>query len=127
MLELEKLLPKKNSVRQLRVAEQIQKIIAEVIAQKQISNRILLENFISVSKVNIGADLHNATVFVTVFNDVDKKQLIEELNKIAHKFRAIINKEIKLKSSPQILFRYDDSLENIDRINKLLNSTDSQN
>lgn len=122
MLELEKLLPKKTSVRQLRVAELIQKIIAETLAQKLINNPVLLDNFITVSKVKIGADLHNATVFITTYNDIDKKHLLEQMNNVAPRFRGIINKEIKLKSSPQIIFRYDDSLENINKINKLLNS-----
>lgn len=124
MLDLEKLLPKKTSLRQLRVTEQIQKIIGEILSQKQINHSVLLDNFITVSKVNIGADLHNATVFITAYNKVDKKKLLEQLNCLAPKFRHLLNKQIKLKSSPQIIFRYDDSLENINKINNLLNSLD---
>lgn len=123
MLELEKIVPtKKASVRQLRVAEMIKEIIAETLAQKTIDAKVLVDNFITVSKVNISSDLQNATVFVTVFNISDSKNFLIQLNALAPKFRGIVNKNMKLKFSPQIIFRYDDTLENVDKINNLLSS-----
>ena len=123
MLELEKIVPtKKGSVRQLRVAEMIKAVIAETLAQKTIDAKVLVDNFITVSKVNISPDLQNATVFVTAFNVSDSKDFLIQLNGLAPKFRGIVNKNIKLKFSPQIIFRYDDTLENVSRINSLISS-----
>ena len=123
MLELEKIIPtKKGSVRQLRVAEMIKAVIAETLAQKTIDAKVLVDNFITVSKVNISPDLQNATVFVTAFNVSDSKDFLIQLNGLAPKFRGIVNKNIKLKFSPQIIFRYDDTLENVSRINSLISS-----
>jgi ribosome-binding factor A len=120
MLELEKLLPQKTPVRQLRVAELIKKTIADVFAQKEIDSKIILENFITISKVKVSPDLHNSTIFITVFQSDNLKKLLDELNMLAPKFRHIIAKSIKLKSAPQVIFRYDDTLEQADKINQLL-------
>ena len=120
MLELEKLLPKKTPVRQLRVAELIKKTIAETFAQKEIDSKIILDHFITISKVKVSPDLRNATIFITAFQTSDIKILLNELNMLAPKFRFIIAKSIKLKSAPQIIFRYDDTLEQVNKIHQLL-------
>lgn len=120
MLELEKLLPKKTPVRQLRVAELIRKTIADSLSHKEIDNQIILDHFITISKVKVSPDLLNATIFITVFQTTNINQLLGELNQMAPKFRFLIAKSIKLKSAPQIIFRYDDTLEQVDKINQLL-------
>jgi ribosome-binding factor A len=120
MLELEKLLPKKTPVRQLRVAELIRKTIADSLSHKEIDNPIILDHFITISKVKVSPDLLNATIFITVFQTTNINELLAELNQMAPKFRFLIAKSIKLKSAPQIIFRYDDTLEQVDKINQLL-------
>lgn len=122
MLELEKLIPKKIPVRQLRVAELIKSVIAESLVQKRIDAEILLDHFITVSKVKVSPDLQNATVFITIFQSDDTKDALKKINGLAPKFRSIISKNIKLKTTPQIIFRYDDTSEHVDRINSLLAS-----
>ena len=122
MLELEKIIPKKIPVRQLRVAELIKEIVAEAIVQRKVDAAVLENNFISVSKVKVSPDIHNATIFVTIIQTSEVKNVLRDLNKLAPKFRVIINKNIQLKSSPQIIFRYDDTSEHVDKINALLNS-----
>lgn len=123
MLNLEKLLPQKTPVRQLRVAELIKKVIAEIFARSEIDSKIIIDNFITVSKVKISPDLLNATVYITVFQSSNLKELLNELNKFAPKFRFFISKRVKLKSSPQVIFRYDDTIEQADKINHLLSSS----
>ncbi len=122
-LDLEKILPsKKAPVRQLRVAELIKEVVAEVIAQRQIDAPVLVDNFITISKVKISPDLQNATIFITTFQTNDIKELITQLNNLAPKFRWIINQNIRLKYSPQIIFRYDDTLENASKVSQLISS-----
>ena len=81
-----------------------------------------MDNFITVSKVKISPDLLNATIYITVFQSNDLKELLDELNKFAPKFRFFISKRVKLKSAPQVVFRYDDTIEQADKINHLLSS-----
>lgn len=122
MLELEKIIPSKTPVRQLRVAELIKTTIAEAIVQRKVVAEVLETNFITISKVKVSPDLHNATIFITAFNNLNNKDIIQDLNKISSRFRNIINKAIKLKASPQILFRYDDTAQQVEKINELLDS-----
>ena len=122
MLELEKLLPKKTPIRQLRVAELIKKIVAEIFSQKQIDNKMILDHFITISKVKVSPDLHNATIFITVFQSDNLKELLAQLNQLAPKFRFFISKNLHLKSSPQIVFRYDDTLEQANKVSLLISS-----
>ena len=122
MLELEKVIPKKTPVRQLRVAELIKEIIAETLVQRRIDAAVLVDNFITVSKVKVSPDLQNATIFITIFQSTDTKEALKQLNALAPKFRSIISKYLQMKTSPQVMFRYDDTAEHVDRINSLLAS-----
>ncbi|MCT4634842.1 MAG: 30S ribosome-binding factor RbfA [Rickettsiales bacterium] len=122
MLELEKIIPKKIPVRQLRVAELIKSVVAESLVQRKIDAEVLLEHFITVSKVKVSPDLQNATVFITIFQSNNTKEILKQINSLAPKFRSIISKSIKLKTIPQIIFRYDDTLEHVEKINSLLDS-----
>lgn len=125
MIELEKILPTKTpGVRQLRVAELIKQIASEIFVKNEIDSKLIEENFITVSHVKISPDLHNATIYITVFQQDALKEILEELNRLSSKFRFFITKRINLKTSPNIIFRYDDFLESAQRINELLNKSD---
>lgn len=120
MIKIEKF--EKVPVRQLKVAKLIKEVIAETFAQKIINSKVLLDNFITVSSVKVSPDLQNATIYITVFNAKDLENVLSDLNSLAPKFRAILNKNIKLKFSPKIIFRYDNSLDEALRIDAILDS-----
>ena len=124
MLNLEKL--QKVPVRQLRVAELIKEVVAESIAQEQVDAKVLADNFITVSKVKVSPDLQNATIFVSIFQASNVKEIIDDLNKLSYQFRMVINRNVKLRSSPKISFRYDDTLEEVDRIEQLIHSINKE-
>jgi len=125
MLELEKIASKKAApVRQLKVAESIKKIIAEIFSQKQVDAQIIIDNFITVSRVKVSPDLKNASVYISVFQASNRDKLMTQINQLSHKFRAILNREMNLKYSPQIIFRYDDTLEEVSRIQDLIDTTE---
>jgi ribosome-binding factor A len=111
---------KKTPVRQLRVAELIKHAMSEILLEHGSSNEILQNNFITISRVKISPDLLNTTIFISCFKAENNQEVVKILNQLSPKFRFILSNKIKLKSSPYIIFRYDDSLENEERINKLL-------
>ena len=112
-------------VRQLRVSELIKEVVARAISERQIDNKVFDNSLVSVTKVKVSPDLQNATIFVSSFPMLNSKALVDKLNQLAHRFRSIINHHVKLKYSPKIVFRYDDTLEEVSRINKLIDSIDS--
>ncbi len=120
MLELEKLLPKKASVRQLRVAELIKETLAKALQMQEVDNKVINENFITISHVDVSPDLYNVRIYFTAYNCGDNKILEKELNICAPKFRYIIANQVRLRSSPKITFKYDDQLDRVARIDELL-------
>ena len=125
MIRIEKF--EKTPIRQLRVAELIKEVVAQIISQKIIDDKIFYNSFISVTKVKISPDLQNATIFISAFPSNDTKALVDRMNQINQRFRSIINDKVKLRFSPKILFRYDNTQEEVDKINKLLDSVASGN
>lgn len=112
-------------VRQLRVAELIKEVVAKAISERQVDSKVFDNSLISITKIKMSPDLQNATIFVSSFPLLNKEELVEKLNNFAHRFRSIINYNVKLKYSPKIVFRYDDTLEEVSRINKLIDSINS--
>lgn len=120
MLDLEKVLPKKNSFRQLKVAELIKHTIASAIVHGEVNSKIISSHFITITKVKISPDLKNATIYLSSLQTESINELLIEMNNHAPKFRFLIGKTIQLKSVPFITFRYDDTLEHVSKIEDLL-------
>lgn len=120
MIKLEKF--EKTPIRQLKVAELIKEIIAEIFSQKILNSKVVLDNFITVSNVKVSPDLHNATVYINVFQAKNLNNVLDELNALSPKLRNLLNKNIKLKFSPKLSFRYDDSIDEALRIENILDS-----
>lgn len=120
MLELEKLLPKKTSVRQLKVAELIKQIIADAIVHGEVESNIISSHFITITKVKISSDLKNSTIYLSSLQTDTIKELLGDLNNNASRFRFLIGRNMQLKSVPTVTFRYDDTLEHVSKIEELL-------
>jgi ribosome-binding factor A len=83
--------------------------------------------FITVTGVKCGKDLRDATVGISVFgDDALKETAIQHLRHNARKFQALVNKEVRLKFTPRLLFQLDRSLEKGDEVLAILNNLDGQ-
>lgn len=92
-----------------RVAEQMQKEIAEVLQREFKDPRV---GFVTVSSVDLSGDLMYAKVYVTFLNVADDKlnEALGVLNKAAVFFRSMIGSRMKLRVVPNIKFYYDETL-----------------
>lgn len=92
-----------------RVAEQMQKEIAEVLQREFKDPRV---GFVTVSSVDLSGDLMYAKVYVTFLNVADDKlnEALGVLNKAAGFFRSMIGSRMKLRVVPNIKFYYDETL-----------------
>jgi len=78
---------------------------------------------ITVTSVNTGRDLRNATVNVSVFGtEEEQKRALGHLVHHTREFERIVNREVRLKYTPVLRFVLDHSLEKGDRVLALLNS-----
>ena len=106
-----------NFKRTDRIAEMIQRLLAQIIQQEIKSPG--LPNFITLSAVKVARDLGHAKVYFTVFNS-SPEETTEMLNASAGHFRTLLYKMMTLRSVPQLHFIYDESIEYGKRLSRLI-------
>jgi ribosome-binding factor A len=107
--------------RSARVAEAIKEEVALILLHRLKDVRVQSAN-VTVVSVEVTGDLSHATVFVSIMGDDDlKESVFEGLYSAAGFIRSEIGKVIKLRSTPQIHFKLDHSIEHGANIAALLN------
>jgi len=108
------MLPYKRSQ---RVSDLLRKEIADIIVCRLKDPRI---GFITVTGVDVTDDIKMARVYVSVFQDEERKITLEILNSAKSFIRSELSKRLRIKFIPSIEFRLDTSIEYGNRIEKLL-------
>lgn len=104
-----------------RVRKAIIREFSDILAN-EIKEPRLIDQLISVTDAEISGDLRHAKVFVSVMgNETTQKEVMEILKESIPKFRHAIGQRIRLRYTPEIDIRLDDSLERGTRITQLLN------
>jgi len=107
--------------RSTRVAEAIKEEVASILLFRLKDSRVQSER-VSVTSVEVSGDLSHATIFVSVLGEDEQKQETMQGLKSASGFiRSEIGKNIKLRATPEVHFKLDDSLEHGANITALLN------
>lgn len=99
-----------------RVAELIKKEVSSLL-QKEIKDPRI--GFVTVTDVEVSGDLRHAKVFISILNG-DKEETMEGLAATEGFVRREIGKKIRLRYIPEIMFRYDESIETGTRVFKIL-------
>ena len=77
--------------------------------------------FVTVTGVELTRDLRHARVFVSVMgSDAERTSTMEGLQSVAGHLRARIGRALRLRSAPEIAFRFDESVARAARIETLL-------
>ncbi len=101
-----------------RVAEQMKKEIAAILREEIKDPRI---GFVTVTGVEVAGDHRHAKVFVSILgSEEEKAHSMEGLNKATGFVRSEIAKRIRLRYTPEIIFKYDESIERGIHISSLL-------
>ncbi len=108
------------SQRQLRIAREIKKIIASTIERGEVRNPLILDSFITITDVDISPDLKYCTVYFMTLNGQNLGQIEDDLNAETWGMKKAIASKLKLRYTPDINFRMDESFAEVDRIEKLL-------
>ena len=100
--------------RPTRVAEEIRKLVAELLMKGVKDPRI---GFVSVMGVKMSPDLSYADVFVSMFgSETEKKSSLVGLQRSAGGMRREIGKQLRMRVTPEIRFREDTTLDNAYRL-----------
>jgi ribosome-binding factor A len=102
-----------------RVADQIRGELAQLLARDVHDPGI---GFITLTRVQVSADLQQARVYYTALGDEKTRQKSSRAVERAGPFlRRQIGSRLRLKRTPELHFIYDESIEGQDRIQQLLN------
>ena len=104
--------------RMRRVNEAVREVLSGHITEDLKDPRI---GFVTVTGVETSPDLRHARVYVSVLgSDAEKEEALEGLQSSAGFLQAKVGEELRMKRTPTLEFRYDDSIERGMRISELL-------
>ncbi|MFW6273827.1 MAG: 30S ribosome-binding factor RbfA [Halanaerobium sp.] len=105
--------------RAIRVGELLKEEISHIILREMKDPRIA---FVSVTDVEVSGDLRHAKVFISVYGtDKEKEETMQGLKKARGYIRKLIGERVKIHHTPELLFRYDDSIEHGVHISEIIN------
>ncbi len=101
-----------------RVSDQMKQEIADILMRKIKDPRI---GFVTVTDVDLADDLRNAKVYVSVYGgDEEKKASLLGLKSASPFIRSELGKRIRMRYVPELLFRFDATVERGAHIMELL-------
>jgi len=101
-----------------RVGEQLKKELSQIIQTELKDPRI---GFITVTGVEVTSDLSQARVFLSVLgSEEQKEETLKALARGSGFIRSELGKRIRLRHTPELLFKFDSSIEYGSRIESLL-------
>ncbi len=107
------------SIRPDRVAAEIQAAVAGLLTRGDIHDPRV--GFITVTGVKVSPDLSVAQVFYSMIGtDEEKAQTQKGLDAAKGFVRREVTKKVKLRISPEVFFTFDGSLDEGDKIERLL-------
>ena len=109
-----------ESTRQLKVAKEIQKVMAEIIRSKGMA--AFGGALVSVSGVKVSPDLSVAKIYVSVFPSDKAEAVMGALEENGKSLRGELGGKMgkQLRIVPEIIFYLDSSLDYVEHIEKLL-------
>ncbi len=110
------------SIRTERVSSAIKRTLSTSISNLATDNGLGLA---SVSMVKLSKDLNVASVFINFLaskqDNMSVEQFLELLHKNKGQLRSLVAREVRLRFTPELRFFYDDTLEQMEHIDNLLN------
>lgn len=96
--------------------------IADILMRKIKDPRI---GFVTVTDVEVADDLRNAKVFVSVYGE-DKEASLKGLKSAAPFIRSELGKRMRIRFVPELLFRFDGTVEQGAHIMELLRTIEEK-
>lgn len=108
--------------RQLQVGETIKRNISMVLQQEG-SYIYGSEVLVSVTAVRMSSDLGIAKVYISIFNTINKQEVLILLNESMHRLKKLLYERIrkKVRRMPHLDLYIDDTLDEMDHLNELFN------
>lgn len=109
------------SRRSERLGEEIREEVARIIGSGLKDPRI---GFVTVTRVDLTPDLRTARIFVGVLGDqAQRDKTMAGLGQAAGFIRREVGRRIRVRHTPELLFKYDTGLDATERVARLLDET----
>jgi ribosome-binding factor A len=106
-----------------RVASLIREELGTYISHRYQSSEYGL---VTVTEVHVTPDLRIAKVYVSILGDeARKKATLKQLQEDKKIIRSFLGSHVKIKFTPDIHFHLDETMERVDRINRIINKIHS--
>ena len=104
--------------RKRRVSELLRRELSDLIFSELSDPRV---GSITITDVDISRDFRNATVFVTQLgNEGDNQEFVDALNHATRFIRHKLSHRTDMRTTPNLLFKYDASIEKGVALSKLI-------
>jgi ribosome-binding factor A len=111
---------KKSSGRPQKLGDLIQRELSELLARELRDPRV---GMLTITSVDVSPDLSHAKVFFTLLQKEKLEDTLHGLKRSAGFLRSQLAKRIKLYTTPELRFVYDESVERGDHLSRLIDST----
>lgn len=114
-----------SKLRVERVQELMKQELSQIILQEMKDPRI---GFVTVTQVRMSGDLARAEIFLSLMGEEEEKdKTLKALTSSLGYLRSEIGKRIRLRYTPELVLKIDDSLDYSDNIQKLLHKIAKEN
>ena len=113
--------PEQQSVRVLKVGERVRHILSELLARQEVHDDVVSAANIAVTEVRMSPDLRNATAYVKPLLGNEEDEVVAALRQNTAYLQREVAKRLGLKFAPKLRFRADESFDEAERIETLLN------
>ena len=109
-----------ESKRQQRISKLIQHDLGEIFLREV--PHLTPGVMVTVTQVHVTPDLALAKVYLSLFPTKDKEERVEKINDASREVRGLLGQRIRhqVRAIPELRFYLDDSLDYIEKIDKLL-------
>lgn len=111
----------KKTYRINQVNRLLQEEIAEILLTEMQNEKL---SAATITEVRASRDLHHAIVFATTHKQEDIAEFLEAANRSSNYIRKLLFTRLRLKRIPELEFRYDESLDQAERIFRTLETID---
>ncbi len=102
-----------------KVADLIQRELSELLRRELRDPRV---GMITITSVDVSPDLSHAKVFFTALGKEQLQQTTDGLQRAAGFLRSQLAQRMKMYTTPELRFAYDESVERGDRLSRLIDS-----
>ncbi len=112
------------SYRLEQIGHQIQVELSELLLREVRDPRL---GFVTITQVNVSADLSIARVNISCFGDEnEQKESLRALKHAAGFLRTAVSKRIRMRTMPQLIFHLDHSMAHAEEVQRTLKSLEPE-